>query len=817
MVLIYDKDKPREVRRDVLELDIYFKDRLNFISNNVSQKDVEKYSHINENKTVYGVTYISKYEKEIVKMNKMEYVKDKKFYMLYHDKHKITKFVNIPIINKKEKITYLSDFYRDKLQQLLNSVSNLKIEDVSSMRDSEIIEMINKNKINNVRVINIRKSDIPPFISYLKKIKKSVNSDVKYINLHMEEYSEHERLIEEIVRTSKNGTQITITDYNIENAKDQALLNLAYQVYGFSKYFYFRSFKEWKEIFLKHGLIPTKVSFSDWFEFTVECRVDKLQGKFFHNQPHLRQALYTGNERYSKYNKSLRFITDTSGKMEETNKNERKTTIYSEERKELISAIEFLTEKKLNVVIVNGLKSWKHIPYLNELFPKTKLMLYGVNNNYIDNLDKPNITFSSEKITLKEIKKIKNLLVGKIGFISEIGNREIKTLEDEKTNWDEMLHQKQLVLNLKPDHSMLEFRLPNKNEINTDYFGQDIEYLRGEIRTQIWSKNNSTKTYLWIDKSDSFESASYNLNYQEKLNYFNNVTRVQYYNTDFFFTDHCYDCVSESYILRQYQLTNDLPADQSTVRKMSDKITNYFIEENIKPKVNDVVMFYDLPFKHSPKYPQIKFQFPNVNFDFISEELFYDNLHTQLISQKIYHPIPFIDFPNIDTFSYIISAGSKRLSNTISEKFGVSANFIDVDFESNSVSGIPPNIDPLSISPGLIIISMIFYKIDDKYKFMESLLSGRKEKPYILVQDYVLEEESDKYIFDFSDCYTSASKETFNFVDWKSSSRNYFSFLEFVQFFKSFGYEYLSSAVDPEDIFNRKCFLFNPYREKKKE
>ena len=142
----------------------------------------------------------------------------------------------------------------------------------------------------------------------------------------------------------------------------------------------------------------------------------------------------------------------------------------------------------------------------------------------------------------------KNLL-----FVSDI-----RLTEDdfEKGVERDMLLQKEWIEILKPDLSLVKFRLPYSLK-----HGDTFEYIKGDILYGIWPKETSGETRLLIKKSDISKSKLYDFkNYEEIMFFHNKYTRpfcfdlidnYEKYNKNGLYCP-CYDCISELVALDNY-------------------------------------------------------------------------------------------------------------------------------------------------------------------------------------------------------------------------------------------------------------------------
>src|SRR5690606_38507126 len=99
----------------------------------------------------------------------------------------------------------------------------------------------------------------------------------------------------------------------------------------------------------------------------------------------------------------------------------------------------------------------------------------------------------------------------------------------------------------------LKFRLPycNSDDPITEY-----KYLDGTVFLPVWGPQTTSESRLVVDKDP--KTKIWNpLTYERQMFYFNTVTRVMYYKHDIGREegeglDHCYDCMSEIFILQKY-------------------------------------------------------------------------------------------------------------------------------------------------------------------------------------------------------------------------------------------------------------------------
>ena len=220
---------------------------------------------------------------------------------------------------------------------------------------------------------------------------------------------------------------------------------------------------------------------------------------------------------------------------------EKKTALHWGQRKLLISEIEFLTEYAdltLPVLYV-GAAPGNHINVLVELFPDVKFILVDPREFRVRKISTVKIrreVFCDE--SARDVVKT----LGRVNFISDIRSVDWTTHDEKSLEnhvWKDMIDQQRWHNILSPHASMLKFRLPwNKRR---------SDYLKGVILFPVWSAPTSAESRLVV--SSSAETRSYdNVKYCNQMFYFQTRTRVSMYGGD----RQCYDCISETKILKRY-------------------------------------------------------------------------------------------------------------------------------------------------------------------------------------------------------------------------------------------------------------------------
>ncbi len=241
---------------------------------------------------------------------------------------------------------------------------------------------------------------------------------------------------------------------------------------------------------------------------------------------------------------------------------DKRNYIHWGQRKLLISEIEFLcvffknqttTSQSDVVVVYAGAAPGTHILILRELFPQIKFILYDparFNSDLLtdEKIEIHNELFTDEVcITLRD-KYAKHVLL----FVSDIRTANIATMDAEQVeshiDADQQMQMRWYNL-LKPELSMLKFRLPWENKI--------ITYLKGEIYIQAYAPLSSTETRLIVEK-DALLTEYDSKAYEEQMFYFNKYLRDSHYlnanNPNEFLN---YDEAIEQYIINLYFKLND--------------------------------------------------------------------------------------------------------------------------------------------------------------------------------------------------------------------------------------------------------------------
>ena len=226
-----------------------------------------------------------------------------------------------------------------------------------------------------------------------------------------------------------------------------------------------------------------------------------------------------------------------------------KTVVHWGQRKLLMSEIEFLTlheGPEQTVVVYAGAAPGTHAAMLSKMFPRVLFILVDPAPFSVKPSDRIQIVRAlfSQKMAKKLGKKHPGLL-----FISDIrsGDRvrcDSETLEHKIQ--DDMKLQMEWHLSMKPRRSMLKCRLP--------WTAGQTEYLDGDLYLPVWGPITTTETRLITTENCVTTKAYNNVEYEERMFYFNTVARPALYDHGVSGEgiDNCYDCRAEVGILSAY-------------------------------------------------------------------------------------------------------------------------------------------------------------------------------------------------------------------------------------------------------------------------
>jgi len=230
------------------------------------------------------------------------------------------------------------------------------------------------------------------------------------------------------------------------------------------------------------------------------------------------------------------------------------SVVYWKKKKDILCEIEFLTNYASNgdIIIYAG-----EVPYINalsKLFQNLYFHIYGTKHS--SNLENV-ITYKALCINHIDQYKGKDVLfISNIKTLNPIGSTPEQV---ELKNEIDIRLQEKVYYYINPKKALLRFRLPWK--INLRWVtggGRYFEYLQGDIYLQPWGSKHGTETRLLVGKNASRIKYD-NIKYEEQMAYFNNKYRPSYFHSNEYDNmDHCYDCVTEIKILKQYLIKKNL-------------------------------------------------------------------------------------------------------------------------------------------------------------------------------------------------------------------------------------------------------------------
>lgn len=229
-----------------------------------------------------------------------------------------------------------------------------------------------------------------------------------------------------------------------------------------------------------------------------------------------------------------------------------------------------------------GAACGRHIVYLANLFPQLKFHLFDT-QKFDRGLKKcPNVKIFYEYFTNELAEKYakKNTIL-----ISDIRDLSIKERLGNSSNsvvHNDMIMQKEWYELMKPLTAFLKFRL--------SWEKGKTEYLAGKIYFQVWQGRHSTETRIVPNgKTKKYN----NTKYEEQLHYFNRITRRKKYEHDLDKKVYCqcYDCYSESEILRKYVEVFILEKDKKSINtpKSDSSDSDFYSEDEDDERINQEI------------------------------------------------------------------------------------------------------------------------------------------------------------------------------------------------------------------------------------
>lgn len=274
--------------------------------------------------------------------------------------------------------------------------------------------------------------------------------------------------------------------------------------------------------------------------------------------------------------------------------NELKLSLHWGQRKLLMTEIFFLAKFSAlsKTVLYAGSAPGTHIPFLLEIFPKHKFILYDPRDfsPKLRPFEKSGrVEIYQEYMTDDVARKFQNQ---DILFVSDI-----RTDPTEKGVHADMLMQQRWHAIMNPLVSMFKFRLPytaineaenDENEKTSKGYQGDINkypYLDGEIFIQPWAPVTSTETRLLayrFEKGGSPPMREYNSALYEAQMFRHSLITRQLQNFKHCVCgegiDYCWDCRAEIEILAMFLTSQQFPNDPKKVTNISED----FIAKNAK-------------------------------------------------------------------------------------------------------------------------------------------------------------------------------------------------------------------------------------------
>lgn len=269
-----------------------------------------------------------------------------------------------------------------------------------------------------------------------------------------------------------------------------------------------------------------------------------------------------------------------------------KSSLHWGQLKLLISEVQFflnvMKENKKYTIIYVGAAIGIHIYILNKMFPNNKWILYDKNKFYDKLHELPNIEINNYYFTDDEAKKLKHRVAkSSVLFISDIRN----STDDEIIEKD-MYMQSNWVKILKPEFSLLKFKLP--------YNRETFDYLKGTIFFQVFAPKKSTETRLLVKKYPKIINYD-NRKYEAQCLYHNVYKRLQIYKDGYddskekLYMDSCYDCSLTRIILNRYlKSVYNINFKNNNVFKLIKKIKKYLLNDKLKKDYDEFIASIDI-------------------------------------------------------------------------------------------------------------------------------------------------------------------------------------------------------------------------------
>jgi hypothetical protein len=262
---------------------------------------------------------------------------------------------------------------------------------------------------------------------------------------------------------------------------------------------------------------------------------------------------------------------------------EYRKALYWEQRKLLMSEIEFLTKygDKNKKILYIGAAPGSHLGILCPMFPDYHFILYDPVQfdpvvETIENAEIHNCLFEDG---CAELYKNQDIL-----FISDISKETDGQKVYDDVEEEYMINQQKWHLLLNPTASLLKFQLPYDEGIT--------EYLKGDIYYQIWAPATSTESRIVVvgNEMDTYDHKEY----ESIMFRFNICTRFQPFETQIRVGafQHSYDIKGELEILSNYLSAKKVENMSESLLELENKLTDFF-GKSIDQKYEDIKKLFN--------------------------------------------------------------------------------------------------------------------------------------------------------------------------------------------------------------------------------
>jgi hypothetical protein len=130
----------------------------------------------------------------------------------------------------------------------------------------------------------------------------------------------------------------------------------------------------------------------------------------------------------------------------------------------------------------------------------------------------------------------------------------------------DMAAQKKWVEIIEPTAALLKFRLP--------YSAGTTTYLPGRVRLQAFGPQTTTETRLEVETPRGPDISYDNKKYEDQMFFFNTTKRPGYWANAYtrLGYDHCFDCASEAWILKEYVAKKHTKETVATLKHKIDTL-----------------------------------------------------------------------------------------------------------------------------------------------------------------------------------------------------------------------------------------------------